>query len=177
MPLSEERKRKISESVKKAYREGRIKSGFLKLKGKKLSPERREKAIKNLKSNNRKGKIGYWLGKKNIKNSGKNCHLYRHGKTSDKKYVSWLKNQRYYKLKTTGGSHTYGEWETLKAQYNYTCPMCLKKEPDVRLTQDHIIPVSKGGSNNIENIQPLCRSCNSSKGAKLIGKVQVDNIS
>jgi 5-methylcytosine-specific restriction endonuclease McrA len=34
-------------------------------------------------------------------------------------------------------------------------------------TQDHIIPVSRGGGLTFENIQALCKSCNSSKNAKL----------
>jgi hypothetical protein len=67
-----------------------------------------------------------------------------------------------------GGSHTFGEWETLKAQYDWTCPGCEKKEPTIKLTQDHIVPLSQGGSDNIENIQPLCFSCNSKKCAKVI---------
>lgn len=66
------------------------------------------------------------------------------------------------------GFHTEGEWETLKAQYNWTCPSCKKREPKIKLTEDHIIPLSKGGSNNIENIQPLCRSCNCKKHTKII---------
>lgn len=33
-------------------------------------------------------------------------------------------------------------------------------------TGDHLIPLARGGPQSIENFAPLCRSCNSSKGAK-----------
>ena len=36
------------------------------------------------------------------------------------------------------------------------------------LTIDHIKPVMKGGKNKLSNLQLLCRSCNSKKGAKLM---------
>lgn len=35
------------------------------------------------------------------------------------------------------------------------------------LTIDHVRPVAAGGSDDLENLQTLCRSCNSSKGARL----------
>ena len=65
-----------------------------------------------------------------------------------------------------GGSFTSREWETLKVQYGFRCPSCGKKEPDIKLTVDHIIPLSRGGVNEIVNIQPLCGKCNCEKGTK-----------
>ena len=84
-------------------------------------------------------------------------------------------NMRYKARKINAeGSHTFGEWEHLKKQYGYICPMCGKNEPEIKLTEDHIIPLSKGGSDNIENIQPLCVSCNTKKYTKIIKYYPID---
>lgn len=42
--------------------------------------------------------------------------------------------------------------------------ICLKCDCIENITIDHVIPLSKGGLHCIFNMQPLCRSCNSSKG-------------
>lgn len=71
------------------------------------------------------------------------------------------RNDRYARLRQNGGSHTDQEWIALCVAHNGRCMQCKKRKP---LTMDHIIPVSKGGTDDITNIQPMCRSCNSKKG-------------
>jgi 5-methylcytosine-specific restriction endonuclease McrA len=73
-----------------------------------------------------------------------------------------------YVLLGGGGSHTDAEREALKAAYGHACLRCGKHEPEIEITRDHIVPVVKSGSDDIANIQPLCRSCNGTKGAQTI---------
>jgi 5-methylcytosine-specific restriction endonuclease McrA len=37
-------------------------------------------------------------------------------------------------------------------------------------TVDHIVPLNRGGDNQKQNLTPACRSCNSSKGARLLSE-------
>lgn len=67
-----------------------------------------------------------------------------------------------------GGTITAEEWQELKDKYNHTCLKCGRREPEIKLTLDHVVPISKGGINSIENAQPLCLSCNSRKKDKTI---------
>lgn len=93
---------------------------------------------------------------------------------SGAKHPNWIGDgrtidqRRRQRMKENGGFHYKSEWELLKAQYNWTCLSCGRNEEIITLTKDHIIPVSKGGSDNIENIQPLCGSCNYKKHDKEI---------
>lgn len=50
---------------------------------------------------------------------------------------------------------------------NYQCKGCGKTENEAQLTIDHIIPLAKGGSNDISNLQTLCFQCNRKKKADL----------
>ena len=78
--------------------------------------------------------------------------------------ITWQTRRRD-SLRANGGSYTPAEWQALCKSHGFCCVRCGKKR---RLTADHIIPVSKGGSSYIENIQPLCMPCNSSKGVATV---------
>lgn len=67
------------------------------------------------------------------------------------------------------GSHTREEWLSVLGRHGHKCAECFRGDPEVRITKDHIIPISKGGSNFIQNIQPLCLSCNCRKGNRVGG--------
>lgn len=61
--------------------------------------------------------------------------------------------------------------ESIKARDNFTCCNCGNSthvEPNLLLEIDHIIPVSKGGRTEEDNLQTLCWKCNRSKGDKII---------
>ena len=62
-----------------------------------------------------------------------------------------------------GGSHSIQEWQNLVAITGSRCLCCGKPGDANTLTRDHIVPISKGGPDSIENIQPLCQPCNNTK--------------
>jgi len=59
---------------------------------------------------------------------------------------------------------TAAQWREIKEAYGHRCVYCGRKMQ--RLTQDHITPLSRGGSHTVHNIVPACISCNSAKGAR-----------
>jgi 5-methylcytosine-specific restriction endonuclease McrA len=77
-------------------------------------------------------------------------------------------NRRRAQKLASGGSHKEEEWQSLKAFHDYKCLCCEKREPEIKLTRDHVIPLTKGGTDSIDNVQPLCARCNSKKNNKHI---------
>lgn len=45
----------------------------------------------------------------------------------------------------------------------YQCKSCGKTNLETNLTIDHIIPLARGGQNDISNLQTLCTACNQRK--------------
>lgn len=73
------------------------------------------------------------------------------------------------KRKLATGSHTGEDIKRIYESQRGICINCKIKIPKSgkhRYHVDHIVPLAKGGTNNADNLQILCRSCNCSKGAK-----------
>lgn len=68
------------------------------------------------------------------------------------------------KLNAPVNDFTAQQWRDMQAAYDYRCAYCDKRRKG-KLTQDHITPLSKGGSHTASNIVPACKSCNSRKQA------------
>ena len=58
----------------------------------------------------------------------------------------------------------WGRRRDIYIRDGYQCLRCGSKE---QLTIDHIVPVVKGGTNDFDNLQTLCRSCNCQKQTKI----------
>jgi 5-methylcytosine-specific restriction endonuclease McrA len=63
-------------------------------------------------------------------------------------------------------THTPEQWLAMVDALGDRCLRCGQMAGDNGhgLVKDHIVPIYQGGSDGIENIQPMCRSCNAAKG-------------
>ncbi len=96
-----------------------------------------------------------------IRNPGETKQVYHQRNCANNpKTIQHLKARRYARERGAEGSHSLKEWEDLKDRHNNRCLNCGEEKP---LTKDHILPLSEGGTEFIDNIQPLCRNCNSKK--------------
>jgi 5-methylcytosine-specific restriction endonuclease McrA len=89
-------------------------------------------------------------------------HYYRSDfkKADTQKRRSWKKNAPLNDLTTF-------DWKKSLIHFGDKCAYCGKKS-NKTLHQEHIIPLSKGGSNTITNVIPACESCNLSKNDSLL---------
>lgn len=84
----------------------------------------------------------------------------RYRNTENGKMMSKVTRAR---RRSAEGSFTREELIEKFKQCGNKCAHCGSVD---HLTADHIIPLKRGGNNFIANIQPLCKSCNSRKGAR-----------
>lgn len=68
------------------------------------------------------------------------------------------------------GSFTIQQLRAMRKAQDGICIYCQIQHSPYHLTIDHIIPMSRGGSNDISNISLACRTCNFSKNDKLLSE-------
>ena len=98
-----------------------------------------------------------WLGLDNYRQF--DSDVYTQAMRASRADVRWFREL------IAQGHHTKAEFQALCEYYGGVCLCCGRNCP---LVADHVVPLDKGGSNSIGNIQPLCRSCNSRKSTKSI---------
>jgi 5-methylcytosine-specific restriction endonuclease McrA len=77
-------------------------------------------------------------------------------------YNAHAQHRRAIQARAPRNDLTRAEWDEIKAAYGHCCVYCGRKMQ--RLTQDHLTPLSKGGSHTKQNVVPACGTCNSKKG-------------
>lgn len=96
---------------------------------------------------------------------------YEKTKLTRPEYTKFRNSQHYFRKNRVGGRFTLQQWLEMKKSFDYKCVSCGKQEPEIKLHKDHIVPLSIGGRNDIDNIQPLCAFCNTSKKDKTINYI------
>jgi len=72
---------------------------------------------------------------------------------------------KYRRRSSVSGKLDWVAWNEKLKRLGGKCQICGTVE---NITIDHIRPLSKGGTNHIDNLQPLCHNCNSRKNNKII---------
>lgn len=95
----------------------------------------------------------------------KECYAISRKLTKRKSVTKFLNNTK----NRTGEINTYtlDDWRDAMLHFRGACCYCGKKQSRrVKLTRDHVIPVSQGGVTTRQSIVPACQPCNSSKADK-----------
>jgi 5-methylcytosine-specific restriction endonuclease McrA len=61
-----------------------------------------------------------------------------------------------------GAGISHAKRKRIIERFDGRCAICGSRPP--KLTMDHIVPVSRGGTNAEGNLQPACPRCNTKKG-------------
>lgn len=143
------------------------------------NPEKFQSSQEEWKEKNRDKLIGYSRSYRlaDPEKYRQNCRNWRAANREKSRQAAsqWTKNnpirnaiktaRRKARIYESEGTYTEAEWLELCARYDNRCLCCKEQKP---LTVDHVVPVTRGGRNDVSNLQPLCQECNSRKGQKTI---------
>jgi len=76
----------------------------------------------------------------------------------------------YVRIPFKSALNSYPKRKLIYKRDDYTCQYCGSVKD---LTIDHVVPKSRGGSNNWDNLVSCCRKCNLKKGDKLLSETSM----
>ena len=88
----------------------------------------------------------------------------KHQSENKEMWANYSRNRRA-AAKRADGSHTLEDIKKIGVDQGWICVYC-PADIESNYSVDHIVPLSRGGSNFPSNLQLLCGSCNSKKGSK-----------
>lgn len=173
-------KYKAKTAAYRAIAENRERSRRLNIEWRKNNPGRASAASRAWEAAHPGKKAEYaarnYLKYKPVRNATSRAWYVKNKERAAALHRDWVRENRHLRAQhgasrrarkfNNGGSHTFKEWLAKCAEYHYTCAYCPAK--DIKLTRDHVVPLSRGGRDSIDNIVPACQPCNSRKRDKLI---------
>lgn len=160
-------KTKVSQRMKKYRQKPEVKARSWEVEKKRRALKRDEHLAKRREwAKKNKEKVRDSLKKWRESNKEHVLVYAKEHKLKNRQRYTYYQLQRKAKQMNAEGNYTLQEFQDLKQKHKNKCLKCGKKEGNVKITADHVVPLSKGGSNSIKNIQPLCLSCNCKKHAK-----------
>lgn len=72
-------------------------------------------------------------------------------------------NRRAY-MQSKGGQVSAQQWRSILKLFDGKCAKCGASD---NIHMDHVVPLAKGGSHSVDNVQPLCATCNLRKHTKI----------
>lgn len=86
-------------------------------------------------------------------------------KKNNREVVKAYRNNRRALMRDAEGTHTADDIRSIHEQQEHKCAVC-GEDTSEEYHVDHVVPISRGGSNWPDNLQILCPLCNTRKGAK-----------
>lgn len=114
----------------------------------------------------------YWKNRERINKKRRhkrlqNPEFYKHleRRRYRKHRIRRIVSQRNIQARRAGakGQITPEQWRRLLRRHRFLCFYCGAKLVPANRTLDHKLPLSRGGTNTIDNVVPACRPCNQRK--------------
>lgn len=100
------------------------------------------------------------------KNPNKATEAVNRWRSNHREQVRFHEKRKRAMRRNAQGAHSWDEWQAQVDYFGNRCAYCLRRLTAKSTQRDHIVAITQGGSNYIENIIPACGPCNNRKHAR-----------